>query len=168
MSTCQENITKEILEKYKDPQNTQSICSFLQSQTDEDFLIQSIKKVYPTWIKAIYDCYSIDYPKFQDNWEKLCLHMGATPKKIITVEVQFFDIAAYKPELANDYTLLHKAVEILVQRGYCIRRGDEFTGCIECNKAIPSASLHKFLIKNSIPAPTKWSCICSPCKKAIE
>lgn len=154
------------LSKYSDPPNVDNLLSSLKSLSSEDEILSSIRSLYPDWIKNIYSSYSSDYPHLTENWGKLCLHLGVSPKKIVTTEVLALELIIYIAEnkLTQTVKLLTEASEILTQKGYCIRRESEFGGCIFCHKAIPSEKVHAHL-KNAckFSIPIKWSPACSEC-----
>lgn len=145
--------------KYSDPPNTEELISSLKSLSDEEEILSSIKSLYPDWIKGIYSRYCDDYSFLQDNWEKLCMHLSVTPKKILTVEMLSLDVFTQTGTFPK---LLSEASEILTLKGYCIRREREFERCLFCDKAVPTEKVYEHLKKMN-PLAFKYSPACSAC-----
>src|SRR5690242_5338935 len=140
-----------LFKKYSDPPNTDELLKVLSSLTSDEEIITSINNLYPGWIKNTYTSYSDDYPHLTENWNKLALHLGVSPQKILAVEILALDIVLRSNQEVK-VKLLSEASEILTRKGYTVRREEEFLGCIFCGKAIPSKGVYDHLLElNKFP-----------------
>lgn len=113
-----------------------------------------IEKDYPTWLVAILNDYSRDYPHLSGNWKTLCKKMDVSPQKIVLVkDINFEEKSDPKIEVC----------EILTKKGYVIRRMTEFVPCIICNRAIPCVEIWHLLKEKGFSVPEIWENKCSGC-----
>lgn len=115
---------------------------------------QIIESTYPSWIVAIINDYSGDYPQLTSNWINLCYKLKTTPQKIILVkDINFEDKDDPK----------HIICDFLTKKGYCIRRAAEFVPCVKCQKAIPCIEIWNLLKERKSTIPREWENKCIGC-----
>lgn len=138
---------------------------FLELENSDDY-IKIIDEYYPGWFVSCFDSYSVDYPNFRINWEKICHYLDTFPKKIIIVRDIPFENAQLEKEIMKN-----KLCEYLTTKGYCVRRQGEFIGCSVCSKAIPSKDIWQLLKDKNVEIekelqhqiPEIWTDKCSHC-----
>lgn len=135
----------------------------------EKELMEKINDFDKDWVCKILDRYSEDYPHLQKNWEKICKEVvKKETKKIILVN----KIPVNKDD--KDYEKISLICKELYEKGYIVRRDEEFIGCPVCQMAIPNENLYNKLrdFKNikdvKLPKyfsiPEYWSEKCVKCQ----
>lgn len=115
-----------------DPDLKQTIYHEIQEIKSPDEAFNFVQRNSPEWIREEAVDYADEYPKYKENWSKVCSITHSPPRKILIVEKVMFDL--FDPR--NEYTVLKMISEILTRCGYCIRRKQEFTLCQTCRLAI--------------------------------
>ena len=136
----------------------QNIFDTLTKISDETELYQQINNFVPDWIVGAIKEYSDDYPHLTQNWKIICERLGVERQQIIMVTKIPLD-----PEEKNAKEIA-LICEILVRKGYVVRRSTELSQCKVCRKAILPKTLFDELPKDKIPnLPDEWSEICKDC-----
>ena len=149
---------------YTDPENVTELLAEFKSLSNKDDIHDFITRVFPGWLIASADRYSVDYPHLQHNWETICRKTQTQPQKIVIVDTIFFD----KKEDKFTHSLLTTICEVLTRYGYVVRRKEEITGCLECQSAMPTEELWGFMKQAELPVPQVWSRVCSRCCSNVE
>jgi hypothetical protein len=144
--------------KYIDPQDCDidSIKNTIKNIQNEAEFKEFIYKMYPDWIIGWMSEYCSDYPLLDKNWKMLCSGMKCTPKYIVVVDEIWF----------NDQSrqILSALCEKMVSTGYVVRRKEELTWCIQCNKALPTLNMYAYMKNSNIKdIPEMWSDRCTKC-----
>jgi len=143
------------MSKYSDPPESKELISQLKSvSSNKEELREFVEKTFPGWLLASTDKYCKDYPHLQQNWEHICGMNNVQPQKIVVVDQVKFD---------ENHALLRTICDVMTQRGYVVRRKEEFTGCEVCRHAIPVREVWQLLKDKGLPVPTVWSTNCSEC-----
>jgi hypothetical protein len=136
----------------------QNIFDTLTKISDENELYEKIDEFVPEWIIGAILDYSDDYPHLKHNWEIICQRLGVTPQKIILVTKIPFD-----PDEKNTKEIA-LICEILVRKGYVVRRSCELFQCKKCRKALLPKNLYEELPRDKIPnLPDEWNPTCRNC-----
>ena len=114
-------------------------------------LIDGIQKLLPGWIVNIVDDYAPEYNELTVAWQKLCDKVKTTRKKILIVK--YLPIENKTP---ND-KYINIIADILVSKGYLIRRQAELIVCKITGLALLSRKMYEHFKKHNAFMPEKWS-----------
>lgn len=155
-------MTSEIL-AYENPKNHLELKELLIKETSRDEILRNIQYLYPDWITDIFPDYSSDYPHLKNNWLHICKKLNTDPYKIINVKHIHMDVVNEYPHYDYKFEFLRDVCDILVSKGFVIRRPGELIGCRVCGKALPSSKLHQFMLDKKLPCPDYWEDKCTGC-----
>lgn len=144
-----------IIDSYQDPPNLPEIIERLKNCESITNVRDLIHEVYPSWLIAILNSYSEDYPHLTTNWLKVCKISNTKPVSIIIVDELIFD---------DNHRLIKAFAECFTLTGFVVRRKSEFIECSVCGKAIPSEKMYNLFKENNISTPTYWSSTCLGCQ----
>jgi len=149
---------------YTDPEDYLEAKRVFDNAGTKEELRKYLDLVFPGWLIGSTDKYCNDYPHFQKNWNIICSQTGVIPQKIVLVDfVPIQNINDSKTDEKNEYKLLSYICNKLTEKGYVIRRKDEFVGCEKCGKAIPIIEIWHLLKEKGIQVPEVWNGKCSRC-----
>ena len=136
----------------------QNIFDTLTPISNEFELHEKIEEFLPNWIIGSILDYSEDYPHLKKNWETICKGLNIEPQKILLVTKIPLDVEEIN---AKEIALI---CEILVRKGYVVRRNCELLQCRICRKAILPKTMFQELPRDKIPnLPEIWSDKCQSC-----
>lgn len=134
------------------------IFDTLTNISNELELYEKIEEYVPNWIIGSVFDYSPDYPHLKNNWLTICNQIKVDPQKILLVSKIPLDPEAKE---AKEIALI---CEILVRKGYVVRRNCEITQCEVCKKALIPKTLYDELPRDKIKnLPDSWSNKCKNC-----
>ena len=119
-------------------------------QTNEE-LISGIEKLLPEWIVNVVDDYAPEYNELTVAWQKLCDKLKIIRKKILIV--QYLPIENKTP---NDQ-YINIIADILVSKGYLIRRQSELIICKRTGLALLSKKMYEHFKRHNAFMPEQWS-----------
>lgn len=123
----------------------------LQNAEQHDEIIKLINTLLPEWIVHITDEYAPEYKQLSKTWEELC--------NKLKVQKQYICIVKYLPldvkELNDQY--INAIADILVSKGYLLRRESELIICKNTGKAMLSKKMYEHFKRHNAFLPKKWS-----------
>lgn len=135
----------------------------IANSDNEEEIKGVVDELLPGWFKYAFLDYSDDYPHLKNNWHKMCENLNCTPQKIICVE----EIPLkYNKDKDDNFFEIQAVIEILIRKGYVIRRKNELEMCKICKKALlPERIFNEIKKIGKIDnLPEIWANVCINCK----
>jgi hypothetical protein len=139
---------------YKDNEKRKAVLEKLPKCQGDAEAFALIDEYYSGWLILMIDDYSPDYPHLRRNWEFICNKLNTVPQKIALAQEIHFD---------QDHSILNKLGDYITQKGYCLRRIEEFIVCPTCVKAIPCRDIWQLMRDKKISCPAVWRNHCIHC-----
>ena len=123
----------------------------LQNATQHDEIINLINILLPEWIVHITDEYAPEYKELSKTWADLCDKLKAQKQYICIVKYLPLEVK----ELNDQY--INAIADILVGKGYLLRRESELIICKNTGKALLSKKMYDHFKRHNAFLPKKWS-----------
>ena len=158
-----ENNTEQITLDPERIAKNKVIIEDLAQSNNEDDIRKLTEKLLPGWFKYAFVDYSDDYPHMKENWYKMCENLNCKPQKIICVkEIPL----KFNKDVDENFFEIQAVIEILIRKGYVVRRENELETCNVCKKALLPEKIYNEIKKvgKIDNLPKTWTNICLNCK----
>ena len=123
----------------------------LNDLTDHEEIMSGLEKLLPKWVNSMADDYAPEYKELTSAWEQLCEKVNAQRSKILIV--QYLPLSN---ETDND-RYINMIADILVTKGYLIRRQAELIVCERTGLALLSEKMYNHFKRHNAFLPKQWS-----------
>ena len=129
-----------------------SLKDFSEFETNED-IMSGLSKLLPKWVDAIAPNYADEYGELTKTWDDVCKKVGDGCERRSILVVQYLPL---KNESEND-KYINMIADILVSKGYLLRRLSEITICKKTGQALLSKKMFDHFKKYNNIFPNEWS-----------
>ena len=128
-----------------------SLKDFNEFETDED-IMNGLTKLLPKWVDAIAPNYADEYSELTKTWDDVCKKVGDGCERRSILVVQYLPL---KNESEND-KYINMIADILVSKGYLLRRLSEIAICKKTGLALLSKKMFEHFKKYNNIFPNEW------------
>lgn len=123
----------------------------LHNLTEHEDIMNGLERLLPKWVDYIVDNYAPEYSELTKAWDQLCEKIKTTRSKILIV--QYLPMAS----TTDNDRYINTIADILVSKGYLIRRRAELIVCSKTGLALLSEKMYNHFKRHNAFLPAEWS-----------
>jgi hypothetical protein len=130
--------------------NLEATLELLYKATLHEEVMKYLSELLPEWTEHVVEQYAPEYLELEKTWDEICKKVNTDKAKILIVR--------YLPmKMDNDNDrYIGTIADILVSKGYLLRRSSELIVCPNTGYAIVSKKMFEYFKRHNNIFPEKW------------
>lgn len=130
--------------------NLDATLELLYKATLHEDVMKYLSVLLPEWTEHVVDRYAPEYSELEKTWDEICKKVNTSKAKILIVRY-----LPMKMDSDND-RYIGMIADMLVSKGYLLRRSSELIVCPNTGYAIVSKKMFQYFKRCNNIFPKKW------------